>query len=332
MMHTKIDTPDVQLAKLLIARKLKDDGIDMAPEKIAATSKSETGRDTRIRFRYPAANSRIIVQSVVSDSVELTFADILEIVEEQTFSYQSMLDYHDVTEEIIAEVKVTAKREIAKAKRRGLAWKLLDIQPPTVEAGSTSLPSAEVTIEMLNAALVPNPYCVVTQYSDDVISDLTDERLVANQTLRSVRKNWFDGVGAAGAIDAVALAVLRSGGQDVPAVIRRMRESDNGFVVWCGDLPLSLRWADGLIKANFGITKEISYANSSLTLRGPEKLGSMHGLSGKPASVVVESPLLEGATIIVAEDLAGSSKVTLEPRFHVFDAETLEPRDQLFPL
>lgn len=331
-MHTTIDTPDIQLAKLLIARKLKDDGIDVAPEKIAATSKSEIGRDTRIRFRYPAANSRITVQSVVSDSVELTFADILEIVDQQTFSYQSMLVYHDVTEEIIAEVKVTAKREIAKAKRRGLAWKLIDIKPSTVEAGSSSLPSAEVTIEMLNAALVPNPYCVVTQYSDDVISDLTDERLVANQTLRSVRKDWFDGVKAAGAIDAVALAVLRSSGQDVPAVIGRMRANDDGFVLWCGDLPLTLRWEDGLIKATFAINDDISYADSSLMLRGSENLASTRGLSGKPASDVVESPLLEGAVIIDAADSAGISKVTLEPRFHLFDAETLEPRDQLFPL
>lgn len=331
-MHTTIDTPDVQLAKLLIARKLKDDGIDMAPEKIAATSKSETGRDTRIRFRYPATKSRITVQSMVSESGELSFQDILEIVGEQTFSYQSMLDYHDVTEEIIAEVKVTAKREIAKAKRCGLAWKLLDIQPSTVEAGSTSLPSAEVTIEMLNAALVPHPYSIVTQYSDDVLSDLTGERLVANQTLRSVRKNWFDGVGAAGAIDAVALAVLRNSGQDVPAVIGRMRANDDGFVLKCGDLPLTLRWEDGLIKATFAISDQISYKDSSLSLRGPEKLTSTRGLSGKPASVVVESPLLEGAVIIDAADSAGIFKVNLEPRFHVFDAETLEPRDQLFPL
>lgn len=331
-MHTKIDTPDIQLAKLLIARKLKDDGIDVAPEKIAATSKSETGRDTRIRFRYPAANSRITVQSVVSDSVELAFADILELVEEQTFSYQSMLGYHDVTEEIIAEVKVTAKREIAKARRRGLAWKLLDIKPSTVEAGSTSLPSAEVTIEMLNAALVPHPYSVVTQYSDDVLSDLTGERLVANQTLRSVRKDWFDGVGAAGAIDAVALAVLRSSGQDVPAVIGRMRANDDGFVLQCGDLRLILRWEDGLIKPIFAINDQISYQDSGLSMRGPEKPTSTRGLCGKPASAVVESPLLEGAVIVDAADSAGTFKVTLEPRFHVFDAETLEPRDQLFQL
>ncbi|BCA62673.1 hypothetical protein HMP09_1907 [Sphingomonas sp. HMP9] len=332
MMHTTIDTPDVQLAKLLIARKLKDDGIDMAPEKIVATFKSETGRDTRIRFRYPAAKVRVTVQSVVSDSDELTFADIVELVEEQASSYQRMLDYHDVLEEIIAETKVAAKREIAKAKRRGLAWKLLDIQPPTVEAGSNPVPSVEVTIEMLSAALVPNRYSVVAQYGEAIVSDLTDERVVLSQTVRSVRKNWFDGVGAAGAIDAVALTALRSSGQDVPAVIRRMRESENGFVLHCDDLSLTLRWADGLIKGSFAITDQISYTDSSLSLRGPEKPASTLGLSGKPASVIVESPLLEGAVVIDAADSAGISKVTLEPRFHVFDAETLEPRDQLFPL
>lgn len=332
MMHTTIDTPDVQLAKILIARKLKDLGIDMAPEKIVATSKSETGRDTRIRFRYPAGKVRVTVQSVVSDSDELKFGDIVEMVEEQASSYQRVLDHHDVTEEIIAEAKVAAKREIAKAKRRGLAWKLLDIQPSTVEAGSNFLPSAEVTIEMLSAGLVPNRYSVVAQYSDDVVSDLTDERVGLNQTVRSVRKKWFDGVGAGGAIDAVVLTVLRSRGQDVPAVIRRMRESEHGFVLRCGDLPLNLHWSDGLIKASFGITDDISYADSSLTLRGPEKLTSMRGLNGKPASAVVDSPLLEGAVILAAKDWVGSSKVTLEPRFHVFDAETLEPRDQLFPV
>ncbi|RXD04845.1 hypothetical protein EQZ23_06795 [Sphingomonas sp. UV9] len=332
MMHKTIDTPDVQLAKLLIARKLKDEGIDMAPEKIVVTLKSEAGRNTKIRFRYPAAKVRVTIQSVVGDSDELTFGDIVEMVEEQAYDYQRMLDYHDGAEELIAEAKVTARREIAKAKRRGLAWKLLDVQPSTVEAGSNELPSAEVTIEMLSAALVPKPYGVVAQYSEEIVRDLTEERVVLNQTLRSVRKKWLDGVGAGGAIDAVALAALRSSGQDVPAVIRRMRESDNGFVVWCGDLALSLRWADGLIKANFGITKEISYANSSLSLEGPEKLASTHGLSGKPAGVVVESPLLEGAVIMTAADWGGTTIVTLEPRFHVFDAETLEPRDQLFLL
>lgn len=332
MMHTTIDTPDVQLAKLLIARKLKDEGIDMTPEKIVATFRSETGRDTRIRFRYPAGKARVTIQSVVGDSDELTFGDIVELVEEQASSYQRVLDHHDVTEEIIAEAKLAAKREIAKAKRRGLAWRLLDIQPSTVEAGSNFLPSAEVTIEMLSPGLVPNRYCVVAQYSEDIVSDLTDERVVLNQTLRTVRKNWLDGVGAGGAIDAVVLTVLRSRGQDVPAVIRRMRESEHGFVLRCGDLPLNLHWADGLIKGSFAITDQISYTDSSLSLRGPETLTSTRGLSGKPASVVVESPLLEGAVIVDAADWAGISKVTLEPRFHVFDAETLEPRDQLFPL
>ena len=56
-MHTTIDTPDIQLAKILIARKLKDNGVDLNPDKLVATIKEDGARMPRSVFAILSARS-----------------------------------------------------------------------------------------------------------------------------------------------------------------------------------------------------------------------------------------------------------------------------------
>lgn len=83
MMHTTIDTPDIQLTKMLIARKLKDKGVDLNPDKLVATIKEEGARDPQIRLRYPLRKVWVSLQSVLGRSESVTAEDIVEIADQQ---------------------------------------------------------------------------------------------------------------------------------------------------------------------------------------------------------------------------------------------------------
>ncbi|MEG8016059.1 hypothetical protein [Sphingomonas sp. 22R3R2A-7] len=331
MMHTTIDTPDIRLAKMLIARKLKDKGVDLNPDKLVATIKEDGDRDPQIRLRYPLRKVSVSLQSVLGRSESVTAEDIVEIADEQAEKYLRILRECVDLEDLLAEAKTVAKRQISESNRRGTSFKLLGVQPCTIQAREDWMPSPEVTIEMLNPGLQPERYSIVAEYPEDIVRDLTDERIVQSQTLRAVRKRWFDEVGGGGAIDAVVVAAIRASGQNVPEVIQRMRAVHHGLVLPCGDLRLNVRWKDGLITTACAINDVASYADSILTLKKAKK-ASKRSLAGLPARVLVDSPLLEGQTIVAMQERTGNKCAILEHRFHVFDAETLEPRDQLFPM
>jgi hypothetical protein len=331
MMHTTIDTPDVQLAKLLIARKLKDAGVDLNPDKLVATIREDSARDPQIRLRYPLRKVSVSLQSVLGRPESVTAEDIVAIADEQAEKYLLICRECGDLESLLAEAKTVAKREISKLNRRGTSIKLLSVQPCAIQTREDWMPSPEVTIEMLDPGLQPERYSIVAEYPGDIVRDLTDDRIVRSQTLRAVRKKWFDEVGGGGAIDAVVVAAIRASGQSVPEVIQRMRALHHGFVLPCGDLRLNVRWKDGLITASCAIDEAASYADSILTLKKVKKV-SKRSLAGLPARVLIDSPLLEGQTIVAMQERAGNQCAILEHRFHVFDAETLEPRDQLFPM
>lgn len=332
MIQEKIETPYMQLAKLLIARKLQDQGLRVDHTKISTSLTSMDDRDPKARFRYPLRKMTINIQSVLAGPEDVTAERILEIAEEQANEYYRVSCNCDGLEELLAEAKAIAKREVVKANRRGMALRFLDVQPSIVSAGDCQLPSPEVSIEMLSTGLLPERCSIVAKFSSDISDNLTEERVVKHQTIRATRKRWLAGYGTGGAIDAIVLTALKSGRHDVPAVIRRMRASNNGFVLECGGRDLNLWWDDGLINVSFQVDDDFSYGCGRLMLDVPVRPHWKLGLVGKPARPIVESALFEGAIIAEAVDSFGNLEATLEPRFHVFDAKTLEPRDQLFPM
>lgn len=213
-----------------------------------------------------------------------------------------------------------------------MALRFLEVRPSTVQAGGRWLPVPEVQVEILHGGLVPARFSIVAEEIGDISKALTEQRFLERQTIRAFRKEWFSDVGSAGAIDVVAPAVLTRGGHDVPEVIRRMRDSENGLPLGSANERMYLSWDNGLIDVDVSIGEGVSYKAGKLTIDLSRMPRLASYLRGQQARTIVDSDLLDGAIISSVGDHLGKHVITLEPRYAVFDAKTFEPREQIFPM
>jgi hypothetical protein len=136
---------------------------------------------------------------------------------------------------------------------------------------------------MLIEALLSERFTIPAEDPSDIVSELGDARLIRDQTLPASRRQLMDGAGAGGAIDRVALNVMRDAVHDVVDVIRRMRSSRLGLIIECGERRVDLRWRDGFISASFRVTETASYSRGKLRLDSAGEGLSTRGLRGKRA-------------------------------------------------
>jgi hypothetical protein len=332
MIQGKIESSDMQLAKLLIARKLKEQAVEINPAKVLTSLEMPELSDSPLRFRYPLRGMNIGIRSFVRKPDDLTFKCILDLVEEQAAEYLRLSTACEGLERELVEVKAIAKQEAAKLRRRGTEVRLISVEPSTVEAGGSWLPVPEVLLEILSERLVPERFSIKAEETNHLSEKLNDEDFVLTQTIRAVRKEFLGGVGAGGAIDAVALAALISGGHDVPGVIRLMRESRHGFLLGTGETRMNLWWNNGLIDVAVGISDGVDYRAGKLFMEKPQAACLGSGLARQPVRTIVDSVLLDGALITKVRQVSGKQEVELERRYVIYDALTLEPRQQFFSI
>lgn len=87
MLLEVIETPDMQLAKLLIARKLKDLGADVDPARIKTSMKNADLHSPPVQFQYPLHKTTVRIRSIISARHDLRYKDIVALVDEQAEEY-----------------------------------------------------------------------------------------------------------------------------------------------------------------------------------------------------------------------------------------------------
>ena len=89
MMHQTIETPNMQLAKLLIVRKLRDSTYDIDPSRIEVSLVGDGDWMSQVQFRYPLRRMKVSILSRLGRPEDLTAEQIAIIADEQVLVFSA---------------------------------------------------------------------------------------------------------------------------------------------------------------------------------------------------------------------------------------------------
>ncbi|MET3761881.1 hypothetical protein [Sphingomonas sp. UYEF23] len=204
-MPNEVANTELSLLALMVARQLKTEhGIDEAPHvadyEIQMASVRPNG-STDVRVEIPLARGIAIDVKQhwwVNDGKDLT-----ELVEAATEIAAKVASVNDVREEIVdmtRSVRAAASREIARARRRGLRYRLVSCKPETVYSTVDEGVSVRVVCEHLSEYLRPEQVEFMAGCVDDVIREFEANR--EEQAKRTIRRYHLDEVGGTGELTA----------------------------------------------------------------------------------------------------------------------------------
>lgn len=255
---------DLGLLALLVARQLRvEHGIDDGPaagdyELVAGYGGRAAQKDLRLKVDLGRGASVRVSQlwwSVADRELE----NLVEAAEEFATEIARVRGEAADIRSMLSEVRAAAKREVAKANRRGVPHRLISIAPNPIQAGGSGDLSALVTVEMLDESARLGPHEFDACDAGEVAAEF--QAAAERQSALAFRRTQLDRAGATGAIDAVVLARLRDWGVDVAGVLNRLRdEGDATIDVEAADgAKLCLYWKEGVVRSAFALADGVNW-------------------------------------------------------------------------
>jgi hypothetical protein len=198
---------------------------------------------------------------------------------------------------MLSEVRRVAKREIAKANRRGLPYSLVSADLLPVQAGTHEEAVVRVEHNALGCSLKSERLAFDAACAEDVTASFAG--FAEEQTRRAARRAELDRVGATGTIDAVLVAALEAACFDVPQVLAALRDSED-WIVDVGspdgknpdDRGFRLHWNDGAVRSRVMLAEGIHWSEGKLHLeRSPRAMDRV--AAGTPLREVFNHPLID---------------------------------------
>lgn len=285
---------DLQLVALLVAKQLRSSGLSgFAPGM----------GDYRLvdSKRHPTAKTELHFNVNLGRGAATTVFDFWW--KDEAYSLDSLVSLaKGIAEKIaeiggqaatlcamLSEVRCAAKREVAKARRRGLPHELTSVELTPVEAGSRFEPMARVELLALGHSLRPEPFAFHAEYAKDVVEAFAGK--AEEQANRAACRAGLDRIGATGTIDAVVVTAIEAAGLDVPTVLAKLRDTDD----WIVDLPrpgggvFRLHWDNGAVHAQVQLADGVSWHEGKLHFAKAPR--AMSGLAkGIPLAKVFDHP------------------------------------------
>jgi hypothetical protein len=291
---TKID--DLHLLALLIAKRLHEEhAIDEAPARgdyRLCDSKvfAQAGKEVQVDVDLGRGLKVTIFDVWWDDNPELS--SLLRNAEDISERIADTLRDADATRAMVADVTAAARREIAKARRRGMPYTLTSVTLPRLQAGSHDLAVARVEHQALGRSLRLEPFAFHAESAEDVVRAFAG---IADEQRRWMdRRAGLDRIGATGTIDSVVVAALVEAGLDMPQVLATLRDAED----WIVDLDVAdgkrliLHWKEGAVRAQVMLAEGVNWHEGRLSFSNPP-----HTLKKLPEGTAVnrlfEHPFLE---------------------------------------
>lgn len=264
---------DIKLLAMMVAKILRDEhGIDTAPKA------SEYRLDGKVRFN---ASTDMLLNLAIDKRTQMTIRqhwwteerDLEQLTTAASELAENIAEVHSLRGEIAettAEVRAAAIREFAKARRRGLPYRLLWAQPETQYDRVGDGYSISVGLQIYSKAAKLETSSFYASSREEVIEAIAS--LEEDQThLSNVRWN-LNSAGATGSIDSVVVNALREAGHDVADALRQLSETED----WLVDLGkrgdpddkfFCLYWKAGVVYASLTRGNGAHWREGHLTFR-----------------------------------------------------------------
>lgn len=200
------------------------------------------------------------------------------------------------TMDMLKEVRATLSREIAKARRRGLPYRTLDVTLTPSATMSYDLPSVLIGIEVLGPLLDAERVVFEAEGAGDVRGMFGDMR--EKQEQRLAMREKLAGLGGDVMIDAVTLAALHDANVSPAAAIAELRSSRNCIIdvdVRNGRMPLYVR--DSIVIGNLPLGEGMHWNGGRLTIPVDRGIKAKNA-KGKPLKRLIPHPLLDDDVLV----------------------------------
>jgi hypothetical protein len=158
--------------------------------------------------------------------------DLADLAETATEFAANIATAHEMRDEIVEmtrEVRAAVSREIAKATRRGLPYRLLSADPAAAYDDLRSGAIVEVVFERLSEHLRPGKATFSAGCAEDVAQAFAHDR--EPQEFRVMCRADLNAAGATGRIDSVVVNAMRDAGHDVAEVLKELATNDDRTLV-----------------------------------------------------------------------------------------------------
>jgi hypothetical protein len=293
---------DLQLVILMIAKLLKSDhGID-GP----LTRNDFSLIDSR---RYPHGGQELRVRVKIDRGVSVDVdhfwrgegaSDLRTLTATATEVARAIGDIHSrrvsITE-MLEEVRAAARKEVSKARRRGLPYRL--ISATLVQLDDDGKIFVQLWIQNLGVNLRHHQSSVRATRQEDVRQALAEWEEV--QISRARVRDAMGAAGASGQIDGVVVNALREAGHDMADVLEQLAIEDD----WIVDIgkgeenkkTFCLYWKDGQVFSSLAVDDGSSWTEGRLHFQKTPV--ALTGAKGKRVRDILSNPIFgDGIKVI----------------------------------
>ena len=223
---------------------------------------------------------------------------------------------------LLAEVQTAAKREIAKGRKRGIAYQYVSAEPAPIEVGSSDGFAVRLSIGNLDHSLRTQRVVFALGSAADCLD--TFRQMAEEQTLRAQARAYLECCGATSQIDAVVVHALRDAGVDMADVIQLLRDDRAPVVdIAAGDHRIPIYWKNGTLYSHVELDGNTSWSEGTLTFRkAPQSLGPKY--QGKLISAIYVHPFIDEQTtaFYCSGDKGEYGMMSCVGRVYQFDLES----------
>ena len=287
---------DVQLLALMVAKILRDGhGIATAPKaseyKVGDEIRSNGSTDIILDVRINKRTKMKVRQHWWSDS-DRDLEELTKAAAELAESISAIQAQRDEISGRTDEVRAAAIGEFAKARRRGLPYRLLWAEPEAIYDSVLSGYSISVGVQTYSTAAklkVSSFHADCEEEVSEIIKGWEEE-----QSLLAMIRSNLDFVGATGSIDSVVVNALREAGHDVARALQLLSEGEDWFLDIgergdADDRYFCLYWNHGTVYARIRLSNGGHWSEGNLTFN--QSPMSLAGKNGKLLRDVVPEPV-----------------------------------------
>ena len=219
---------------------------------------------------------------------DATLSEMVEDVGQLVDAAERIFDDRQSAIEMLKEVRTTLSREVAKARRRGLPYRTLDLSLTPCEAASYDLPAVTIGIEVIGSLLAAGRHAFDVECAEDVVRTFAEMREDQEQLL--AMRERLARVGGDVMIDSVTLAALEDAGISPAKAIADLQNSDVPIIdidVRHGRMVLYIK--NAVVTGNVALGDGMRWQEGRLIV--PKARGvSLAGVKGKPLNQLVAHP------------------------------------------
>lgn len=288
MEFKKLKIDDLALMADLVSREAGD----RQPALAAALRRIERVEDGRYGKGRPDVRLTMALAPTLEAAVDNCWTDrdaplsmLVDSVAELVETAERIFDDRQCTIDMLKAVRSALSREVAKARRRGLPYRMVDVSLTPSAAGSDDLPAVITGLEIIGPLLNAERIEFVAESEEDVTRAFADMR--EEQERRLALRDKLTHSGADVFMDSVTLAALEDAGITAAEALTALRASDIPIVdldVRHGRMVLYVR--DSVVTGNVPLGDGMRWQEGRLTV--PKARGlSLAGVKGKPLSRIL---------------------------------------------